>query len=186
MAVNTDKYIIESKTLVGELMPYFLRGKKFMLFMTAISSPLDSINKAFREWCRDAIISAVTTSQVIVLKWSMKERLKQYFQNENDDFSFLTPVQSDYITVYENQAEQTAHTDAKAYMPEDTSDSTITDESALAIVRDRGELTLESNELTIVAPIHNSKITDDEYVKIIKQCFEPYLVSSIKYQVATK
>lgn len=184
MAINIDRYTVNSKTLVGELVPYFLRGKKLMQFLAAICSPLDSVNKVFQQWCRNTLIDAATTSQIIVLKWSMKERLKQYFANENDDFQFYTYGRTDYTTVYEDQSEQKLHPEAtNIYMPEDVSDISVADD-AKVVIRDKSELSSESNDLTIIAPAHNSKISKEAYIKKIKQCFEPYLAYDMEYTIA--
>lgn len=184
MAINVDRYTVSSKTLVGELIPYFLRGKKLMRFLAGICSPLDSVNKLFQQWCRNTLIETATTSQIIVLKWSMKERLKQYFANEDDSFQFDTYGRTDYTTVYENQSEQNLHSEAiNIYMPEDNSDTSITDGNAKVVIRDRNELSSEGNDLTIIAPAHNSKISKDAYIKKIKQYFEPYLAYDMEYTI---
>lgn len=184
MAVNVQKYTVNSKTLVGRLVPFFLRGKKVMQFLAAISAPLDSVNSVFRKWCRETLVDAATTSQIIVLKWSMKEKLGQYFADENSNFQFDTYGRTEYTTVYEDQPEQLLHSEAiNIYMPEDVSDASITDESAKVIIRDKSELSAESNDLTIIAPAHNSKISDDAYIRKIKQCFEPYLAYDMEYTI---
>lgn len=182
--INVSRYEANSKTLVGELMPFFLRGKKIMQAMSAICSPLDSVNKMYRDWCKYTLVEAVTTAQVITLKWSMKERLKQYFANENDGFQFTTDGRSDYTTVYESQTEQNLHSEAvNIYMPEDISgDDTIADENKV-IIRDKEELSSENTDLIIVAPAHNDSIDDDTYIKKIKQCFEPYLAYDMEYKI---
>lgn len=184
MSVNVQRYTVSSKALVGRLVPFFLRGKKVLQFLAAISAPLDSVNITFRKWCRNTLVDAATTSQIIVLKWSMKEKLGQYFANENDNFQFYTYGRAEYTTVYENQSEQSLHSEAtNIYMPEDTSDDSITDESAKVVIRDKSEISSESNDLTIIAPAHNSKISDDTYIQKIKQCFEPYLAYDMEYTI---
>lgn len=184
MAVNTDRYLASSKTLLGALIPFFLRGKRFVQFMTAICQPLDSVNEKFREWCREKLIDAATTSQIIVLKWSMKEKLKQYFLDKNDSFEFYTYGRMEYTTVYENQPEQSLHTnDAQIYMPENASDATMPTGTEKVVIRDKSELHSESNDLIIIAPAHNSEISDEDYLMKIKQCFEPYLAYDMEYQI---
>jgi hypothetical protein len=185
MAISVERYTVSSKTLVGQLVPFFLRGKKVLQFLAAISAPLDSVNSVFQKWCRDTLIDAATTSQIIVLKWSMKEKLKQYFTDENASFQFDTYGRTEYTTVYEDQSEQLLHSEAtNIYMPEDVSDDSITDENAKVVIRDRIELSDEDNDLTIIAPVHNSKISDDEYIRKIKQCFEPYLAYDMEYTIS--
>lgn len=184
MAVNVQRYTVSSKALVGQLTPFFLRGKRLLKLLAAICAPLDSVNAVFIKWCRSTLIEAATTSQIIVLKWSMKERLKQYFANEDGEFQFCTYGRFDYTTVYENQTELSNNpTYNDIYMPEDMQDASIPVKTERVVIRDRSELPSESNSLTIIAPAHNSKISDAAYIKKIKQCFEPYLAYDIDYTI---
>lgn len=185
MAINVKKYSVSSASLVGELIPFFMRGRRVLRFLTAICSPLDSVNAEFQKWCKSTLIDAAATSQIIVLKWSMKEKLKDYFIDANASFQFNTYGRSDYTTVYENQSEQNLHSSGtNIYMPENTSDNSIADESSKVVIRNQSELKSESNDLTIVAPAHNSKISDEEYIMKIKQCIEPYLAYDMEYTIS--
>lgn len=184
MAINLERYTVNSKTLIGQITPFFLRGKKLLRFLAAISTPLDSVNEAFLTWVRNTLVGAVTTSQVIVLKWSIKSRLKSYMLNVNDEFVFSTYERSNYTTLYENQSEQQNYPEVKQiYMPEDTSDSSVSDDSSKIIIRNREEIASESNEVMVIAPPHNSKISDEEYMRKIRQCIEPYLVYNVEYKI---
>lgn len=188
MTINVDRYSADSKTLVCELTPFFLRGKKLLRILAAICAPLDTVNQAFQKWAMNTIVEAATTSQIIVLKWSMKNMLQQYFENENDEFVFYTYGRSDYTTVYETQAEQLFHQGAKKiYMPEDAKDDFVSYKDNRVVIRNREELKNESNDLFIVAPAHNHKISDESYAQKIRQCIEPYLAyDNIEYQITIK
>lgn len=184
MAINTQRYTANSKTLVGQITPFFLRGKRFLRFLAAICAPLDSVNEAFLTWAHNTLIGASTTSQVIVLKWSIKNRLKNYLLNTNDEFMFSTYERSNYTTLYENQAEQQDYPEVKQiYMQENAEDSSISDESAKIVIRNKEEIASESNEVMVIAPSHNQKITDEEYIRKIRQCIEPYLVYGLEYKI---
>lgn len=185
MAINLERYTVNSKTLIGQITPFFLRGKKLLRFLASTCAPLDSVNNAFLTWAHNTLVGAVTTSQVIILKWSIKNRLKNYLLNDNDEFVFSTYERSNYTTLYENQSEQQDYPEVKQiYMPEDVNDSSVSDESVKIVVRNREEIASESNEVMIIAPPHNLKISDDEYKRKIRQCVEPYLVYNIEYKIA--
>lgn len=183
MAVNVQRYTVNSKTLVGQIVPFFLRGKRMLQFLSAISSPLDSVNKTFQTWAHDTLIDAVTTSQVIVLKWSLKNKLYKYLTNTEEEFDFDTYDRSNYATLYENQSEQLDYPEVKKiYMPED-SQNQLGDDTAEVILRNKDEIVSETNEVLIIAPPHNSKISDGQYIKKIKQCVEPYIVYNVEYKI---
>lgn len=184
MAVSVQKYVVDSKTLIGEVVPFFLRGKRVLQFLAAISSPLDDINKVFQTWARDTIIDTVTTSQAIVLKWSLKNKLIQYLATIEDEFAIDTYDRSNYATLYEDQSEQLDYPEVKnIYMPENIDDTSVGDDVAKVIIRNKDEIVSESNEVLIVAPPHNSKISDEQYIKKIKQCVEPCLIYDFEYKI---
>lgn len=184
MAISVKKYKVQSKILVGMLVPFFLRGKRFLRFLMAISLPLDKVNEDFCDWVRGTIVDAVTTSQIIVLKWSMKTKLQKYFRDSNDNFQITTYGRTSYVTAYEDNDEQSLHPEAtNIYMPEDTSDASVSSEEQV-VIYNREELQDEDNDITIVAPEHNSNITDEEYERKIKQCIDPYLAYDMKYQIS--
>lgn len=184
MAVSVQRYVVESKTLVGQLVPFFLRGKRVLQFMAAICSPLDDVNNVFQTWAHDTLIDAATTSQVIVLKWVLKNKLIKYMANADDEFAFDTYDRSNYATLYENQSEQLDYPEVKnIYMPESSGDTTVGDDVERVIIRDKTEIVSESNEVSIMAPPHNLKISDEQYIKKIKQCIESCLVYDIEYKI---
>lgn len=184
MAVNVDRYSISSSTLIGQIMPFFIHGKRIMHFMAAICSPLDRVNKAFKDWAAKTLVDAATTSQVIVLKWSLKNKLSDYITDENSTFVFFTEGRSNYTTLCEDQHEQSNLTSIKQiYMPESVDDNSLGDDVDKVVLRNREEISDESNVITIVAPQHNSKVTDDEYIQKVKQCVEPYLAYGVDYKI---
>lgn len=183
MAIDLSRYTAKSETLISRLIPLFLRGNKMFKFLSAICSPIDKANENFQSWAKDMLIDAATTSQIIVLKWSLKAKLSKYFENEEDVFYINTYGRTNYTTVYENQTEQNLHPEAdNIYMPEDTTDTSVA-EDVQVVIRDKEEISSESNDLTVVAPVHNSSITDEQYIQKIKQCIEPYLAYDMEYQV---
>lgn len=183
MAINIDRYTVESKNLIGKILPFFLRGNKMARFLTAISSPLDKVNEMFQKWVYNTLIDTATTSQVIVLKWSLKIRLQEYLLKQESEFKFDTYERNKYTTLYEDQSEQSNYSDNKIYMPEDAKDSSIGKEFSQIIIRDKNELTSETNEILIIAPPHNSKISDNLYIKKIRQYIETYLIYNIEYKI---
>ena len=153
-------------------------------FLAAICSPLDSVNKVFQTWTQNSLIDAATTSQVIVLKWSIKNRLSKYLLDANAEFEFDTYDRSNYTTLYENQSEQQDYPEIKKiYMPENVSDNSLGEDTSKVIIKNKDEIVSETNEVLIIAPPHNSQISNSQYIKKIRQCVEPYFIYKIKYKI---
>lgn len=182
MAINVERYKASSKTLLGKITPFFLRGKNLMRFLSAIVSPIDSVNEKFREWCKWTIVDAVTTSQIIVLKWSMKTKLERYILNKDSYFDIQTYGRTSYTTLYQDISEELLHPEADVPVsPENPFDGLPMGAEPL-VLQNRDELKDESNDITVVAPAFNSKaISETEYIRKIKQCIQPYLAYDIPY-----
>lgn len=183
MAVNVDRYTVSSKTLVGQVVPFFLRGRRILRFLAAVCTPLDSVNKSFCEWARDTLVDAAMTSQVVVMKWGLKCKLGKYMLNSADDFYFDTYDRSNYATLYENNAEQDGAPEVKQIYMSENEGEKLGENVARVLIRDRDEITGEGNEILIAAPPHNGRVTDEEYERLIKQCLEKYLVYDVEYKI---
>lgn len=184
MAINVDKYKVNSNKLVGMLLPYFLHGKKVMKFLMAIASPLDDDITVFRDWVRQRIIDVVTTSQPIVLKWSLDIRLSRYFKNSNDHFDIIPYGYAHYLTIYEDQTEFANTEDAHIWwLPDDVDDTSVSDKTQEIVIMEQGEVKRESDNFTVIAPPQNSKISRKEYLRRIRQVVEFYLTYKTTYKV---
>lgn len=184
MAIDVSKYKAESSKLIGMLLPYFLHGKRIMKFLAAIASPIDGDNVVFRNWVGEKIIDAVTTAQPIVLKWSLDARLNRYFKNANEHFWIIPYGFAHYLTIYEDEQEfQTTEEAAIWWLPEEDDDVSVTDKTQEIIVRDIGEVKRENDNFTVIAPPQNSRISEKEYVKRIRQVVEYYLTYKATYKV---
>lgn len=189
MAIDVSKYQATSNNLVAKLTPYFLHGNKVLKFLLALAAPLDDDNALFVEWAKDKIIDAVGTSQPIVLKWCLDNKLYKWFKNKQDHFEILLYNYIGSCIIYENKDEATQVGDkaVKEFVPE------TKDEDVVSIVKDERTYIFENGEkkqkvdiVTILAPQHVSTISDDEYVKLIKQIVETYRVYNVKYRIKIK
>ena len=75
----------------------------------------------------------------------------------------------------------------KEYVPEDkTEDVTSIVRDELAFAFEKSESKQKVDIVTIQAPQHVSTISDDEYIKLIKQIVETYRIYDIKYLIKIK
>lgn len=187
MAVSVSAYKATSKVLVGKLVPFFVAGDKVLKFLSAIAKPLDTVNTAFLSWAKDTLIDAATTSQVIVLEWSMTQKLQKYFVDSAQSVSINTWGRSDYTTIVEDETERSNSTTQTwlkdIYSPETQSDSKIPSSAEQIIVRDKWEITNEGTDIIVRLPKQKSSLSDEAYIKKAKQCIEPYLAYEMDYTI---
>lgn len=183
MAVNVHRYEADSNKLVGYLTPFFIRGKKVLQFLSAICSPLNDVNATFTSWAKEMIEDAVTTTQPIILIWSLNERFRKYFNDSNSSFQVrLFGGGTQYI--YETQEELAKYPDTDdIYLPEDINDTVVTDTLKIVIFN-ANEDVFDNDDITIIAPSHNTLLGDTEYRRRINQRIKTYLVYDTGYNIA--
>lgn len=185
MSVNVQRYKADSNKLVGYLIPFFLRGTKVLRFMSAICSPLNDVNERLLSWAQELITEAVATSQPVVLKWFLNEKLRIYFKDSDAEFQLMVHDSSEMF-VYEDQEELAKYQNIQdIYMLENIDDTALseTDNKIQLVTYDSEIVEVSGDSLTIVAPAHNSLIRDIEYSQKINYWIDRYLVNSVKYNI---
>ena len=79
-----SRYSINFDRLVNMLVPYFLRNRKYVLFLQSLVSPLQKTNSKFLDFAREKKIEASMTSQVILFTWYLNQKYQKYFVDKND------------------------------------------------------------------------------------------------------
>lgn len=186
--IDVSKYKVDSRGLVSMLTPYFLKGDKVIKFLSALISPMDDDNTLFVEWARDKIIDAVSTSQPIVLKWCLDNKMYKWLKDKNSHFNIILFNYVGSCIIYNDKEEAKSSEHAlKEYVPEDkTEDVTSIVRDELAFVFEKSESKQKVDIVTIQAPQHVSTISDDKYIKLIKQIVETYRIYDIKYLIKIK
>lgn len=85
--MNTERYKIDNPTVIGRLLPFFVRGKGVTLFLEAIASPLAYVHNRFMSWAEEKLYETRVTSQKQVLLWYLTYKFRQYFINKDEKFA---------------------------------------------------------------------------------------------------
>ena len=191
--LNTDKYAVDNQKLVSRLLPYFLRGKKILLFLLSIISPIESLHFNWRKWALAKTIEASASTQPVVFRWYLKKMLQPYMANPNDEFRIGVGEAEYYLYIFEDDADFNKYTNFGYYwLFENLADKNDivnrhidnAGEENWILIKERGENTDDTEAaVTISAPSHISTISDSDYVRMIKQCVEKYLVYDIQYEI---
>jgi len=77
------RYRINFDKTVNQLVPHYIGGRKLILYLQALVSPLQALNDAFVEWAKETRIEASMTSQIFKFEWFLNRKFKKYFANPN-------------------------------------------------------------------------------------------------------
>lgn len=83
-----SQYNISNNQILGRLLPYFLRGRKFYSLLLSLISPLKSTHDGFLVWGQATMTLARTQFTHRTIEIMLKRSLSRYFKNENDEFKF--------------------------------------------------------------------------------------------------
>lgn len=73
------RYHINFDKLVNQLVPYYIGGRKTILYLQALLKPLQSVNWDLEKYAKDTRLEASMTSQVFRFEWFLNKRLSRYF-----------------------------------------------------------------------------------------------------------
>lgn len=78
------RYDLPVDVLVNRLVPHFLSGRRFILFVQSCLYPLQNLNSRFCTFTRERHIEARMTSQVIYFEWYLNYKFGRYLQDSRD------------------------------------------------------------------------------------------------------
>ena len=79
-----SRYKLPIDKLVNRLVPHYIAGRRFILFVQSTLYPLQSTNEWFRSFAREKHIEARMTSQVIYFEWFLNYKFSKYFKDSRD------------------------------------------------------------------------------------------------------
>lgn len=97
------RYNLPTDKLINRLVPYYLSGRKYILFLQSLVWPLKTLNDRFSEFAREKHIEARMTSQVIYFEWYLNYKFKRYFAS-GDDRIFISESLSLGVDLYHEDA----------------------------------------------------------------------------------
>lgn len=75
------RYFINFDKTINQLVPYYIGGRKLILYLQALMSPLRRVNDDFVEYAKETRIEAAMTSQIFKFEWYLNRKFKKYFAN---------------------------------------------------------------------------------------------------------
>lgn len=75
------RYKINFDKVINQLIPYYLGGRRLILFLQSCMKPLQRVNNAFVAYAKETRIEASMTSQIFKLEWFLNRKFKKYFED---------------------------------------------------------------------------------------------------------
>lgn len=75
------RYTINFDKAINQLVPYYIGGRKLILYLQALMKPLQTLNAAFSEYAKEQRIEAAMTSQIFYFEWFLNRKFSKYFLN---------------------------------------------------------------------------------------------------------
>lgn len=75
------RYFINFDKTINQLVPYYIGGRKLILYLQALMSPLRRINDDFVSYAKETRIETAMTSQIFKFEWYLNRKFKKYFAN---------------------------------------------------------------------------------------------------------
>lgn len=75
------RYTINFDKTINQLVPYYIGGRKLVLYLQALMKPLQTLNAAFSEYAKEQRIEAAMTSQIFYFEWLLNRKFSKYFLN---------------------------------------------------------------------------------------------------------
>ncbi len=93
------RYNLPTDRLVNQLVPHFLGGRKYILFIQSLVYPLKSLNERFRRFAKEKHIEARMTSQVLYFEWYLNYKFREYLSDKQERI-IIQESQSIGIDIY--------------------------------------------------------------------------------------
>lgn len=91
--MNKNRYTIDTDRLINQFVPFYIGGRKLILYLQALMSALQDINDLFVEWAWETRIEALMTSQIFKFEWYLNRKFKKYFLDQTHRISIINDVE---------------------------------------------------------------------------------------------
>lgn len=93
------RYKLNTNKLVNQLVPYYLSGRRYILYIQSILYPIQALNDRFVTFAKEKQIEARMTSQSLYFEWYLNRKFSQYFQDINNSL-YIKDSESLGVDIY--------------------------------------------------------------------------------------
>lgn len=169
------RYFINFDRLVNQIVPYYLGGRKLILFLQSIVSPLQSLNDNFAEWGRERRIEASMTSQIFKLEWFLNRKFSCFFLNTAEKITISNSTNSGVALYYQDA---NSHEDPVIY----TQSEYYKSNTDFILYRTSESPDMSSYSFVVNSPAINTRaINRQEYLSQLQYWIDRYRLAGKTY-----
>ncbi len=171
------RYYINFDKTINQLVPYYLGGRKLILFLQSLIYPLRSVNDSFVEWAKETRIEASMTSQVFKFEWFLNRKFKKYFLYDNEKISIKNGKKLG-VAIY-HQSANIAESDNMVVYHESEGKRTG---NPLFYANEKTDESIVS--FTVFTPqINTSLVTHEAYLAMMSYYIDKYRLAGKTYNI---
>ena len=172
------RYRINFDKTVNQLVPHYIGGRKLILYLQALVSPLQVLNNAFVEWAKETRIEASMTSQIFKFEWFLNRKFRKYFANQSSKITISNGTSLGVPLYWQSENMP----DTAVYYQNGDDQSSIEDNPALYYSDER--LTGSGFSFIVHAPAPNTTlITQSSYDSQLRYWIDRYRLASKTYNI---
>lgn len=169
------RYAINFDKLINRYVPYYIGGRKLILYLQAIMKPLQSLNDSFVDYAKETRIEATMTSQIFKFEWYLNRKFKKYFVNDGE----IAIKNTEYLGTpiyYGNASIPLSEHFLTYYNSENVNGSSLYNQH---------EKTDNSHTSFVVTSpaIDTTLISEQQYEKMLRYCIDKYRLCGKTYTI---
>ena len=98
------RYRLPTDRLTNQLVPHYLPGRRFILFVQSLVWPLKTLNDRFVEFAKEKRIEAAMTSQVFYFEWYLNRKFGGYLADPSQKI-YITESSPIGVDIYHQNAQ---------------------------------------------------------------------------------
>lgn len=181
------RYAINFERVINQFVPYYLGGRRLILFLQSCMKPLQSVNDEFVDWAKETKIEAAMTSQIFKLEWFLNRKFQKYFADTSQRIAIKngekvgTPIynqsasddlDTNHLVLYQKQESGSGDTAKFVYANELTEGASY---SFLVCCP-----ALWKNE---TSQLLRDGITEKEFIAMLSHYIDKYRISGKTYKI---
>ncbi len=171
------RYVINFDKMVNQLTPHYIGGRKLILLMQALVSPLRSLNADFSSYAKEKRIEAAMTSQILPFTWYLNRKFKKYFLNESAKIT-ITNMTTLGVPFYNESADITDGDNPVLYTEQEGS----AHGKSFYYQNERADA--NSYSFLVHSPaINTTLISQDNYISMLAYQIDKYRLAGKTYKI---
>lgn len=172
------KYRINVNKTINQLVPYYLGGRKLILYLQAILQPLQSLNNLFADWAFEKRVEAAMTSQLFKFEWFLNWKFSKYFQNKGERIAIHNSIRLGTVLYWENAQALVEH---QVIRQEDESE--LAEDNMVLYHSDEDDYDNDTSFIVSTPAIDTTMISVENYLSLLTYQIDKYKIAGKTYSI---